>query len=232
MKKETKNTRVLVLCDFDGTVCTVDMGNEILNRFTGKGWEEIDRAYCADEIGSRDAYTRVASIFQGTRPDMLEYVRNYEKIDPHFNDFYQFCREEGIELKIVSDGLDFYIDAILKKHNLHDIEFFSNVVVFQDGSTHFIEFPRMNKMCEKCGTCKNSVLKQHRLDYNWVIYVGNGHSDVCPAKDADLVFAKDVLYEKCLQNGTKCVRYENFGDIRKYLKKILIVDDKTLVHRS
>ena len=219
MNAGKKNQRILVLCDFDGTICTVDMGNEILNRFTGKGWDEIDRAYCADEIGSRDAYTQVASLFRGTRPQMLEFVSNYEKIDPHFTDFYQFCSEEGIDLKIVSDGLDFYIDAILRKHNLQDIEFFCNVVVFRDGSTHSIEFPQMNTTCKKCGTCKNSVLKKHRLDYDRVIYVGNGYSDVCPAKDADLVFAKEVLYEKCMQNGTRCVHYENFGDIRKYLNK-------------
>ena len=28
---------ILILCDFDGTVCTVDMGNEVLNRFTDEG---------------------------------------------------------------------------------------------------------------------------------------------------------------------------------------------------
>ena len=54
-----------VSCDFDGTICTVDMGNEILNRFTGEGWNEIDRAYCAGEIGSRDAYSRVVSLIEG-----------------------------------------------------------------------------------------------------------------------------------------------------------------------
>jgi 2-hydroxy-3-keto-5-methylthiopentenyl-1-phosphate phosphatase len=217
MNAGKKNQRILVLCDFDGTICTVDMGNKILNRFTGEGWEEIDRAYCADEIGSRDAYTQVSSLFRGTRPQMLEFVLNYERLDPYFSDFYQFCRNKGIHLKIVSDGLDFYIDAILRKHNLQDIEFFSNVVVFPDSNTLFIEFPRINNQCEKCGTCKNSVLKQYRLEYDRVIYVGNGHSDVCPAKDADLVFAKDVLYEKCVQNGTSCIHYENFGDIREYL---------------
>jgi 2-hydroxy-3-keto-5-methylthiopentenyl-1-phosphate phosphatase len=203
MNAGKKNQRILVLCDFDGTICTVDMGNKILNRFTGEGWDEIDRAYCADEIGSRDAYTQVASLFRGTRSQMLEYVSNYERLDPHFSDFYQFCRIN--------------IDAILRKHNLQDIEFFSNVVVFPDSNTLSIEFPRINNQCEKCGTCKNSVLKQYRLEYDRVIYVGNGHSDVCPAKDADLVFAKDVLYEKCVQNGTSCIHYENFGDIREYL---------------
>jgi 2,3-diketo-5-methylthio-1-phosphopentane phosphatase len=124
----------------------------------------------------------------------------------------------------VSDGLDFYIDAILKKNNLQDIEFFSNVTVFQDGNKLSIEFPRMNDLCEKCGTCKKDVLREQRSNYDRVIYVGNGYSDVCPAKDADLVFAKEVLYETCRQDGTACVHYENFQDILAYLDKALCLN--------
>jgi 2-hydroxy-3-keto-5-methylthiopentenyl-1-phosphate phosphatase len=214
-----KNCRTLVLCDFDGTICTVDMGNEILNRFTDEGWDEIDRAYCAGEIGSRDAYSRVAPLFKGTRAQMLEYVSASEKLDPHFPKFYTYCREKQIEVKIVSDGLDFYIDAILRKYNLQDIEYFSNVLVFRNGNALSISFPRMNIQCEKCGTCKTGVLKEYRGSYDRVIYVGNGYSDVCPAKDADIVFAKDVLYEQCRQNGTACVCYKNFNDIRVFLEQ-------------
>jgi hypothetical protein len=43
--------RLLVLYDFDGTVCSVDMGNAFLERFA-EGWEEIDRSYSAGEVGS------------------------------------------------------------------------------------------------------------------------------------------------------------------------------------
>lgn len=224
MNAGAKKPRMLVLCDFDGTVSTVDMGNELLNRFTDKGWEEIDRAYCTGEIGSRAAYTQVASLFTGSRAQMLEFVSSRERIDPHFLEFYRFCQSNGVDLKIVSDGLDFYIDAILKKNNLQDIEFFSNVTVFQDGNKLSIEFPRMNDLCEKCGTCKKGVLREHRSEYDRVIYVGNGYSDVCPAKDADLVFAKDVLYETCRRDGTACVHYENFQDILAYLDKALCLN--------
>jgi 2,3-diketo-5-methylthio-1-phosphopentane phosphatase len=217
MNAGAKKPRMLILCDFDGTISTVDMGNEILNRFTDKGWEEIDRAYCAGEIGSRVAYTQVAPLFTGSKSQMLEFVSSREKIDPHFLEFYRFCQTKGVDLKIVSDGLDFYIDAILKRNNLHDIEFFSNVTVFRNDNKLSIEFPRMNDKCEKCGTCKKGVLRDYRSNYDRVIYVGNGYSDVCPAKDADLVFAKEVLYEKCRQDGTACVHYENFRDILIYL---------------
>jgi len=224
MNAGAKKPRMLVLCDFDGTISIVDMGNELLNRFTDKGWEEIDRAYCAGEIGSRAAYTQVASLFTGSKAQMLEFVISRERMDPHFPEFYRFCQSKGVDLKIVSDGLDFYIDAILKKNNLQDIEFFSNVTVFQDGNKLSIEFPRMNDECEKCGTCKKGVLRDYRSNYDRVIYVGNGYSDVCPAKDADLVFAKEVLYEKCMQGGTACVHYENFQDILAYLHKTVCSD--------
>ncbi len=70
------------------------MGNEILNRFTDKGWEEIDRAYCMGEIGSLVAYTQVASLFTGSRAQMLEFVSSRERIDPHFLEFYRFCLKQ------------------------------------------------------------------------------------------------------------------------------------------
>jgi 2-hydroxy-3-keto-5-methylthiopentenyl-1-phosphate phosphatase len=208
--------RVLVVCDFDGTVCTVDMGNKVLNRFTGDGWEEIDRAYCAGEIGSRVAYSQICSLFKGTKDNILEYVVMHERLDPYFADFYYFCRQKGFDLKIVSDGLDIYIDAILRKNCLDDIIWYSNVASFREDQLH-IEFPQMNEECERCGTCKSNILKKYRQGYTHIVYVGDGYSDFCPSGDADLVFAKGVLYEKCMNIGRGCVYYENFKDVRDYV---------------
>lgn len=207
---------ILILCDFDGTVCTVDMGNEILNRFTDRGWEEIDRAYCSGEIGSKSAYSQITSLFRGTKAQLMEFAGNHERIDPHFVEFYTYCMGKGVDLKIVSDGLDIYIDVILRKYNLDKIEYFTNVALFRDGHM-FIDFPQANEECNRCGTCKNGILKKYRSGYKHIIYVGDGHSDVCPSKDADLVFAKGILYKKCLENGRTCEYYENFRDVHHYL---------------
>jgi len=207
---------ILILCDFDGTVCTVDMGNEVLNRFSGEGWEEIDRAYCSGDIGSKNAYTQVTSLFRGTKMQLLEFVRNRERLDPHFPAFYAYCRERGFDLKIVSDGLDIYINEILRKNNLEEIEYYTNVATFHNDRL-CIDFPRMNKDCEKCGTCKNGILNQYRGAYETIIYVGDGHSDFCPSKDADLVFAKGILHKKCVEDGRTCEYYESFKDVHDYM---------------
>src|SRR3989304_6522456 len=209
--------RILIICDFDGTACDVDMGNKILCRFAGEGWRDIDRAYSADAIGSRLAYTMVASLLRGSKRQMVEYAQSNAALDPYFADFYRFCIQHGYDLKIASDGLDFYIETILRKYGLADIEYFSNTTTFGNDDGLSINFPHVNDLCGKCGTCKSAILKEFYPLYDRIIYVGDSYSDVCPSRSADLVFAKHILYEKCRQNGTDCIYYENFRDIMDYL---------------
>jgi 2-hydroxy-3-keto-5-methylthiopentenyl-1-phosphate phosphatase len=208
--------RPLVVCDFDGTVCRVDMGNAFLQRFA-KGWEEIDRSYSAGEVGSRAAYRKIAPFFRANRSQVLDFVLRRERLDPFFPEFLSFCRGRKIDLKIVSDGLDVYIEAILRKHGL-DVEFYSNRLLFRENGRIDFDFPLASEECGRCGTCKRSLLDRFRPDYDRIIYIGDGYSDVCPARAADQVFAKPILYEKCEKNGTPCLRYEDFGDIRRCLE--------------
>lgn len=212
--------RILILCDFDGTTCSNDMGNTIMNRFA-EGWREIDRSYYTNVIGSRLAYLQIQPLFKGTKREMVDYALGEEKLDPYFLSFYASCREKGIDLKILSDGLDFYISSILQKHGLQEIEFHSNRVVFRDDATVSIEFPSPRNGCDLCGTCKSTILEAHREAYDLIIYVGDGYSDVCPSQKADLVFAKPILSEKCRKRGKACIAYENFRDVGEILDGIL-----------
>jgi 2-hydroxy-3-keto-5-methylthiopentenyl-1-phosphate phosphatase len=215
---------ILVICDFDGTACTVDMGNRLLDRFAGAGWRDIGHAYSADEIGSCVAYTKIAPLIRGNRGRMLEYVRTTAALDPSFVEFYRFCRECGYDLKIASDGLDFYIEAVLKKHGLADIEFYANTTVFGPGEGLAITFPHLNNSCGKCGTCKSTIVRRCRDQYEKIIYIGDSYSDICPSKTADIVFAKHILYEKCKENGTDCIYYNNFYDIVNSLENFSCAD--------
>jgi 2-hydroxy-3-keto-5-methylthiopentenyl-1-phosphate phosphatase len=209
----------LVLCDFDGTASPMDVGKQLLDRFTGNGWEEIDRDYCTGKIGSRAAYTKIAPFFRGTRAIMLAYVLVKADLDNDFAAFYRLCRRKGIDVKIVSDGLDFYIEALLMKHCLAELEYFANRTVFEGGERISFEFPGKSDDCGRCGNCKRAVLERYRPAYRRIIYIGDSYSDVCPAKEADLVFAKTILYEKSSKNGNPCIYFETFSDIIKSLHR-------------
>lgn len=210
-------SKTLVVCDFDGTVCAMDMGNAILNRFTGKDWQSIDEAYCSGAIGSREAYERVAGLIHADEAELLDFVHAYGRIDEHFPDFYARCRQNGFDVMIVSDGLGFYIEAILRRFHLSHLPYYANRVSFQNNGKLEITFPEWNPDCDRCGTCKRDIVRRFRGRYERLVYVGNGHSDVCSSKEADLIFAKEVLYEKCREEGTACLFYETFKDVQDEL---------------
>lgn len=210
--------KTIILCDFDGTASPMDVGNELLCRFTGDGWEEIDRDYCTGKIGSRAAYTKIAPLFRGTRTEMLEYVLSMATLDRDFEVFYRLCRQNGIDVKIVSDGLDFYIEALLNKYGLTQMEYHANCAVFQGDDRVSFEFPGASEDCGRCGNCKRAILDRCRPAYDRIIYVGDSYSDICPARDADLVFAKTILYSKHLNNGNHYIYFEYFDDIIKSLR--------------
>jgi len=217
MSARTKKT--LIITDFDGTICTVDLGNQIINKFSTASLKDIERDYVKGKIGSRIAYKRIAERLKGSRERMLDHIMAMERLDPYFPEFCSLIKDKGIDVKIVSDGLDFYIQAVLDKYNLTGMEYYSNLAVFGADSSLCIEFPGKNEFCGRCGTCKSRILNSHRLIYDEIIYIGDGYSDFCPSRYADMVFAKKILFQRCEQEGTPCLPFEDFREINGYLLK-------------
>lgn len=209
----------LILCDFDGTISIRDTGYLLVNRFSLGEWQTIDREYREGKIGSKEAYSSIAKMLNGDEASVLRYLRRHSDIDPHFKTFYRYCLEHGIDVKIVSDGLDFYIRAILNAHDLPEIPYYANSARFLKKGGIRISFPHSNEECGLCGTCKMQIVRSHRNAYDRIFFVGNGFSDRCAAREADLAFAKDSLYPYCIDQDISCHFFENFHDILADMKK-------------
>ena len=225
--------KTLILCDFDGTVTTRDMGYELLNRFSLGDWESIDREFCDGKIGSKEAYSRIENLFRGSEREILDFVQSHSDIDSTFPEFYHYCKKSGIDVKIVSDGFDFYIRPILDIHHLTEIPFYANVATFGAGEKKTFSYPNWHEECGRCGTCKKRLVQAHRPQYESILYVGNGISDRCGAKEADFVFAKDSLYAYCIDEDISCHFFQSFqeilNDLRKRIRGIIFDLDGTLV---
>jgi len=209
----------LILCDFDGTISIEDTGYILFAQFSSGDSEAIDREFREGKIGSREAYARIAEIFRGKEPTIRRFIEQHSRIDPYFRSFCRACREAGIDIKIVSDGLDFYIRTILEIHHLSDIPFYANHARFVDAERLAIDFPFFNDACGHCGTCKKRLVELHRKNYDSIFFIGNGLSDRCGAREADFTFAKDSLYPYCIEQDILCHFYHDFGEILRDLKK-------------
>jgi len=223
----------LILCDFDGTISVRDMGYALINQFTSGDWERIDRDFRDGKIGSKEAYAQISKILRGDESTVLRFVQEHSRIDPSFLIFYQYCREKNIDIKIVSDGLDFYIKKILEIHHLSEIPFYANATRFQERGGIDISFPHSGEECGLCGTCKRNLIQIHRKEYDSIFFVGNGLSDRCAAQEADFVFAKNSLYTYCVEQEITCHFFDNFreifDDLRKQIRGIIFDLDGTLI---
>src|SRR3974377_1733818 len=72
--------KTLILCDFDGTASAVDVGYQLLKKFSEDEWAAIDRDYCSGLIGSMEAYSRIASIIHASQEEFLDYLPNLTRL--------------------------------------------------------------------------------------------------------------------------------------------------------
>jgi len=195
-----------------------------------EAWSEVIRQFENQQIGARECFVRECELIRNFDIVRFNDLIDKQRLDPKFLDFTEFCRLNSISLTILSEGMDYYIDRILKKNGL-DIPFYSNKIVFSDDRSSFkLEFPYSDSDCIKCGTSKRNIMMNSTGDDEISVFIGDGFSDACVVNYADIVFAKKSLASYCWKNNITYFDYQTFGDILKKLLKLL--DNKRLKHRQ
>lgn len=215
---------VRVFCDFDGTVASEDVGNRLFRTFAGEQAVSTVQRYLKGEINARDCLAyECAAIPNITEAELIEFVDQFT-VDPSFPSFVDFCAAHGIPVTIVSDGLDVYVRRILENHNLGHLRWFANHAEFvaRNGTTSLVpSFPYRDAECDICGNCKRNHLVTLSGDEDIIVYIGDGISDRCPVRYADIVFAKDGLLVYCQKHNITYHEFRHFGDVRARLENIL-----------
>jgi len=202
-----------VVTDFDGTITKRDVAELLLQEFTGDAWREIEALH--PKIGTRETLTRQFALVRATRDRLVAAAERLAEIDPTFPPFVEYCRQNTVPVEIVSEGFDAYLLPLLRKWGL-DLPYRTNGVTFY-GEGLVLTFPYADATCSLCGTCKmGRVLQLRALGYR-VAFVGNGISDICPALEADLVFAKDDLARLCREHGRDHIVVRDFADVQRGL---------------
>ena len=207
-----------ILCDFDGTISRKDVTDSVLERFALDGWEEIEAEWKAGRIGSRECMQRQVGLIRASQ-DALDRHLDEVEIDPGFPDFVALCREEGVPLTVVSDGLDYSIRRVLGRHGLGDLPVVANRLEVLEQGRYRLSFPYSNEACAKAsGTCKCKIAEQQT---GMTLMLGDGTSDMCVAGSVDLVFAKDSLLTHCRSQSLPFVAYHDFANATRLLETLL-----------
>ena len=196
--------------DFDGTIVPWDATDFLFERFADPSWRDVELDWQTGKIGSRECLTRQVALIRA-EPEALLATVGELGVDPGFPRFIRECSKAGVDVTIVSDGFDLVIDTVLRNAGL-DIAFRANHLEYTGNGRWRVTFPNSRDSCiALAGNCKCAVTEPHATTMK--VVVGDGRSDFCISKHADLVFAKSTLLELCRKNGTAHYPFEDFNEV-------------------
>lgn len=210
---------LVVQCDFDDTVTLGNVSVAIREKFGPPNWLEMEDDYLLGRYSVEESNIRQYESIKTTKQELETFVVQQTRIRHGFSDFHEYCRQMGVRLVIVSSGLDIYIRPILSKLGLDDIEFHSGcaritpsgiVVKYLDPSQREI----------RTGF-KDSYVRYYKNKGNLVAYVGDGISDIAPAREADFMLGRSALLDDARREGLECHPFETFGDVTEIIGRLI-----------
>jgi 2-hydroxy-3-keto-5-methylthiopentenyl-1-phosphate phosphatase len=216
--KLTKAPVVEIFCDFDGTITTFDSTDFLLEKLADPAWHEIEERWGAGEINSRECMgSQVALIKGGWRA--VETALSGVHFEPTFADFVKWCKESGFVFNVVSDGIDRVIQYLLAREQIKVDHIFANHLEEVDDKLS-LHFPYAQLDNCHIGVCKCKLLEpdgQPKIN----VVIGDGSSDFCWAKEADLLFAKSKLAKHCNEQSIQYNPFDSFLSIQATLQSWL-----------
>lgn len=214
-------TNSLAICfDFDGTITRRDVGYHIFHKFSGGRNDEVLPDWKSGRITTRECFRREAALAHGSADEILDYVDTFE-IDATFHQLVDMCRSASVPLAILSDGMEFYIRRLLNREGLGHLTVFANQGILRNNAIE-VHFPWENRSCDRCGSCKAERITEFKQSTgrNRVVFVGDGYSDVCATRVAQVLFAKKDLEEYCRANNIDYRNYDTFADVLRSLREM------------
>lgn len=212
--------KIALQCDFDGTVTEEDVSFLLLDTYVGSQWREYLKEYMEGRIPVGTFNKKVFGMMKADRQTMTDLVLNSDrvKIRPGFRELIDYCSRKSFKPVIVSNGLIFYIEAILDRLGVNGIEVHAAENRFNPGGMK-VRYVGPDGTEMEAGYKEAYTELLHKRGYD-VIYVGNGTSDIYPSRQARYVFATADLLERCREENLECTPFTDFYDIIRGLENL------------
>ena len=205
--------KTLIQCDFDGTITVEDVSFLLLNAFADGDWTKVWQDYIQGKMTVGAFNAKAFAMVKADKRVLVDFIlKNCRMIlRPGFKELLDYCSREGLRFVIVSNGLSFYIETILKDMGINGIEVFAAQSQFlpQGVAVSYIG-PDGNRI--EVGF-KEAYTEWFQKSGYKIVYVGNGPSDIFPSKRADYVFAIDDLLKGCREANIECIPFDDFHDV-------------------
>jgi 2,3-diketo-5-methylthio-1-phosphopentane phosphatase len=208
-----------VFFDFDNTITHFDVLDNIVETFArDKKWIAFENAWKKGKIGSKECLSGQLRSVRIDKKSLARYLSKI-KVDPYFKKIIALLKKRGVLPVIVSDSFSFFLKYILKNNGVGNIKIYSNKIKLS-GDKLIPSFPYQHNNCTICGNCKSSHLPLKGAKDKVIIYIGDGLSDLCPAKNSDVVFAKGNLKNYLTKEGKPFIPFNSLKDVYNFMRRV------------
>lgn len=217
-KKDIK--KAIVFFDFDNTISAYDILDDMLVKFSvNDAWVDLERRWKRGEIGSRECLRGQIGGIRIKKRRFDKYLSTIT-LDRYFLRLIRYLDSKKIETIIISDNFDYILNAVLKNKGASNLKVYSNKLEVRDDRL-IPSFPFADKKCGECAHCKKGTIKKHTGRNSMVFYVGDGLSDVCASRIADVIFAKSYLRRYLEEKDIVHIPFNGLKDVYENLKRRL-----------
>lgn len=225
-----KKRELKIFVDFDGTITRQDVGEAIFNKFGDSSRvDSIIKNLLEDKISSKQCWDELCESAGPVNLNELINFINTMEIDKSFISFADFCNDYNLEMYVLSDGFDFYIDKVFEKNGIDRIKYYSNKLIVDTEGRLSAEYPYFDTDSPTSANCKKNHIINHSSDEDYTIYIGDGNSDKDAAQYCDFIFAKKDLARFCSMERISFYPFNNFDDVKD--KIIELMNKKNLRKR-
>jgi len=230
--------KIIFFTDYDGTITQQD-SNDYMTDNVGFG-QPLRLKGNADVLSGdrhfRDAFQEMMDSISLPFDRCISLLQDNIELDPHFKEFFLFCRESNIPIVILSGGMKPIIEGMLERwigrEGLDTVQIVSNdVAAREEGAADGwiqaeggwrIEFHDESVF----GHDKSREIRPYAAlpegERPILLYAGDGVSDLSAAKETDLLFAKKGrdLVTWCEREDVAFTTFEDFSEILATVKDI------------
>lgn len=215
------NGRFKIFLDFDGTITQNDVGEEIFRKFLDKDVvNKIVENLLSDKISSREFWEKLCEAAPAIEKEDLDNFILSQEVEPTLHRFIEFCGEHDLELFILSDGFDYYINKILTRENLNHLKVYSNKLILDNKGKLLPYFPYYNSDCKSTANCKRNHIIDNSGEEDYTVFIGDGNSDKDPIQYVDFIFAKKDLLKYCEINRITYFPFKDFDEVIERLVEL------------
>ena len=157
----------------------------------------------------------------GRAMEMRQWALREAEVRPGLAGLMELCRANGVKVEVVSNGMSFYVEAVLEREGLSGLPFVAPIPTFNRVEGPVVEFSDGVATCERTGLCKCERVLRLRSSGRKIVFVGDGISDFCVAEEADFVIARSALKKHCADHGIAHSEFQDFDDVRRELASLL-----------